>query len=166
MHVWSKQLCALDSLNQCRSSSWPKYTQLIGKALRLKTPDGPRLFLVHDWQIKTVKFLKIEYASGIFCHSSIFKICLLLVTTFFSPQWPLTPLSSFTYSHTEACTPRLVMQRSSCNTPFNHHTPSTSPALFSQSAWTHAGCWSGPNLGWIWAKHMPILCSKPAKSEP
>ena len=40
MHVSYKQLCALDSFNQCSSSSWPKYTLLMDKALRLKTPDG------------------------------------------------------------------------------------------------------------------------------
>lgn len=33
-------MCALDSLNQRSSLSWPIYTLLKDKALRLKTPDG------------------------------------------------------------------------------------------------------------------------------
>lgn len=76
----------------------------------------------------------------------------------------MTPLSSFTYSHIEACTPRLVMQRSSCNTPFNHHTPSASPALFSQSAWTHAGY--GVDPGQIWAESGPSICRFCARTGP
>lgn len=68
------------------------------------------------------------------------------------------------------------MHSSSYNTPSNHHTPSTSPVLFSQSAWTHAHysvdpgqIWaeSGPNLCQFWARTGPSLShNKPSCSRP
>lgn len=72
--------------------------------------------------------------------------------------------------------PQLVMHRSSYNTPSDHHIPPTSPALFSQSAWTHAGygvdpgqIWaeSGSNIGRFWARTGPSLShNKPSCSRP
>lgn len=98
----------------------------------------------------------MEYASGVFCHSSTNQICQLLVTTFFFFfQWPLTSRSFSTDSLTETCTPCW-----SCIDP--HITPPTTtlplPALrsFSQSAWTHAGY--GVDPGQIWAESGPNMC--------
>lgn len=61
MHVSNKQLCALDSLNQCSSPPWPKYTLLIDKALRLKTPDGdnfPLTSMIDNYKTKTTGMKK------------------------------------------------------------------------------------------------------------
>lgn len=66
MHVSEIQLFALDHYTSAVHCHGLKYTLLIEKALRLKTPDELRQFCteVHDLKIKKVKLLEFKRKTG------------------------------------------------------------------------------------------------------